>query len=111
MANTEIWVALASGGGAGLIVALNQVRTAVKEGAEKREDKAASKIKETQSATLRRAELAEHLYEWTERQKRWWMAKASRMERVIIVKLGEEFVPADPTPEPETPEFEQEQNA
>lgn len=108
MANTEIWVALAGGGGAGLILAVKQVVTMISEGAEKREDKAASKIKETQSATLRRAEVAEHLYEWSERGRRWWMAKASRMERVIIVKLGEEFVPADPTPEPETPDFEPE---
>lgn len=110
MANTEIWVALASGGGAGLILALNQVRTAYKEGAEKREDKAAAKIKDTQSATLRRAEIAEALYEWKDRQYRWWVNRATRLERVIILRLGEDAVPPPTTPEPEAPEFEREQN-
>jgi hypothetical protein len=105
MANTEIWVALASGGGAGLILAGKQVWSAITEGAEKREDKAAEKIKETQSAAIRRAELAEALYEWKDRQCRWWINRATRLERVIILKLGEDEVPQPTTPEPEAPDL------
>ena len=105
MANTEIWVALASGGGAGLILAGKQVWSAITEGAEKREDKAAEKIKETQSAAIRRAEMAEKLYEWKDRQYRWWVNRATRLERVIILRLGEDAVPPPTTPEPEAPEL------
>jgi len=109
MANSEIWVALAGGGGlGGIIIAANQLRTAWREGAEKREDRAAQKIKETQASTLRRAELAEFLYEHSEKAKRWWMNRATRLERVIILGLGAEHVPEPTTPEPETPEFEPE---
>lgn len=109
MASTEIWVALASGGGAGIILAGKQVYTMFTEGAEKREDRAAKKIKETQSATQRRAEIAEKLYEWKDRQYRWWVNRATRLERVIILELGEDAVPAPTTPEPEAPDFETEE--
>lgn len=96
MTPSEILNLLLGAGGVAFVAACYKVVKDYREGTWRRQDTAVADLERWRAA-------ADDAREWAELQHQWWRYRAGRLEYVIMVNLGPDYIPP-PEPYPVRPQ-------